>query len=37
LPLQAWPGHAKADIVLTHSVTPFFDAALVGATEEVIA
>jgi hypothetical protein len=37
LPLQARCGQAKADGVPTHSMTPFFDAALVGAAQEVFA
>jgi hypothetical protein len=37
LPLQARPAHAKAALMLMHSMTPFFDAARAGPTGEVIA
>jgi hypothetical protein len=36
-PLPQRPGQAKADGVPTHSKTPFFDTALVGAAQEVFA
>jgi hypothetical protein len=33
--MVAW--HAEADIMRTHSMTPFLDVALIGSVEEVIA